>query len=300
MIETRLLQYFLAVANERSMTRAAERLHVTQPTLSKQIKELEDTLGKKLLIRDRRGLRLTEEGSYLKVQAYEMLSMLEKTESYFKDEGTGLVGDVYIGCGEFRSAYPVIELMNEIREEHPGVCFHFFSGLSNEITSRLASGLLDAGFVIDSDPLPYIEYEKLPFFENWGIVVRRDSPLAYRESVTAGDLEDVPLILPERLDVRRQVLRSLFESGKPPKAAATYTLVYNATLMVEAGLGVALSIGDLVPVDVGSPFAFVPISPEVRSELYLATRNGQLYSKAAKLFLERLRELVANYPREVR
>lgn len=149
MIETRLLQYFLAVAEEQSITRAAEYLHITQPTLSKQMMELEYALGKQLLIRGKRNITLTEDGIYLRSRAREIISLMEKTEAAFRENEQTISGDVYIGCGEHRSSYRIMQLIYEIREEYPEIKFHFFSSNADAITERLDKGLLDMGFLLE-------------------------------------------------------------------------------------------------------------------------------------------------------
>ncbi|MDE6212798.1 MAG: LysR family transcriptional regulator, partial [Lachnospiraceae bacterium] len=165
MIETRLLQYFLAVAEEQSITKAAEYLHISQPTLSKQMMDLEESLGKQLLIRGRKRITLTEEGTYLRGRAQEIISLMDKTESAFRENEQNITGDVYIGCGEHRSTFSIMRLIRTIQEEYPDIRFHFFSSNADAITERLDNGLLDMGFLLEPEISPRYDYQKLPLHE---------------------------------------------------------------------------------------------------------------------------------------
>ena len=197
MIETRVLQYFLAVAEEQSITRAAEYLHITQPTLSKQMMDLEARLGKQLLIRGKRKVILTEDGSYLRSRAQEILSLMEKTEAAFRENEQRITGEVYIGCGEYRSTYPIMQMICGIQEEYPDICFHFFSGNADAIIERLDKGILDIGFLLEPETSPRYDYQCLPFQERWGILMRKDSPLAQLKAVSFQDLTCLPIIVPQ-------------------------------------------------------------------------------------------------------
>ena len=165
MIEIRLLQYFLAIAEEQSITRAADYLHITQPTLSKQMMDLEASLGKQLLIRGTKKVTLTEDGAYLRSRAQEIISLMEKTEASFRESEQIITGDVYIGCGEHRSTYPIMQMINTIQEEYPDIRFHFFSGNADAITERLDKGLLDMGFLLEPEINPRYDYQKLPLLQ---------------------------------------------------------------------------------------------------------------------------------------
>ena len=290
MIETRLLQYFLAIAEEQSITRAAEYLHVTQPTLSKQMMELEYTLGKQLFIRGKKKVTLTEEGAYLRSRAQEILSLMEKTESAFRENGQTVSGDVFIGCGEYRSSFRLMQLIREIQVEYPEIRFHFFSSNADAITERLDKGLLDVGFLLDPEINPHYDYRKLPFYETWGVLVRKDSLLAEKKSVTVRELSGYPLILPSQSSNSNRIA-ALFSNGlSAPQVAATYNLIFNAGLMVEAGMGYALCIDGLINTAGDHPLTFLPLEPTLRSGVVLFTKKYQTFSHATRLFLDRLRE----------
>ena len=290
MIEIRLLQYFLAIAEEQSITRAAGYLHVSQPTLSKQMMELEERLGKQLLVRGKRKVTLTEDGVYLRSRAQEILSLMEKTESAFRESEEVISGDVYIGCGEHRTSYPIMRLIKTIQEEHPDIHFHFFSGNADAISERLDKGLLDMGFLLDPEIDPRYDYQMLPFRETWGVLVRKDSAFASRDSITFPELSELPLIMPSQVSNSKKITTYFADTLPSLNVVATYNLIYNAGLMVEAGIGYALCIDDLINTEGDHPLTFVPVRPELQSNVYLFTKKYQAFSKATKLFLERLGE----------
>lgn len=288
MIETRLLQYFLAVAEEQSITRAADYLHITQPTLSKQMMDLEETLGKQLLIRGKKKITLTEDGAYLRSRAQEIISLMEKTEASFRESEYIITGDVYIGCGEHHSSYPIMQIIKTIQEEYPDIRFHFFSGNADAITEKLDKGLLDMGFLLEPEISPRYDYQKLPFCETWGILVRKDSPFANQDSITFGELANLPLIMPSQTSNNNRITTFFTDHLSSPHMVASYNLIYNAGLMVEAGIGYALCIDELINTEGNHPLTFVPIAPALQSNVYLFTKKYQVFSKAAKLFLNRL------------
>ena len=294
MIETRLLQYFLAIAEEQSITRAADYLHITQPTLSKQMMDLEASLGKQLLIRGKKKVTLTEDGAYLRSRAQEIISLMEKTEASFRESEQVITGDVYIGCGEHRSTYPIMQMINAIQEEYPDIRFHFFSGNADAITERLDKGLLDMGFLLEPEISPRYDYQKLPLYETWGVLMRKDSEFAGRDSITFKELSALPLIMPSQTSNSNQITTFFADTLSAPHMIATYNLIYNAGLMVEAGMGYALCIDDLINTAGEHPLTFVPLSPTLKSNVYLFTKKYQVFSKAAKLFLDRLQDEIIN------
>ena len=296
MIETRLLQYFLAIAEEQSITRAADYLHITQPTLSKQMMDLEERLGKKLLIRGKKKITLTEDGAYLRSRAQEIISLMEKTEASFRESEQAITGDVYIGCGEHRSTYPIMQMINTIQKEYPDIRFHFFSGNADAITERLDKGLLDMGFLLEPEINPRYDYQKLPLRETWGVLMRKDSEFASRDSITFKDLSDLPLIMPSQTSNSNQITTFFADILSPPHMVASYNLIYNAGLMVEAGMGYALCIDDLINMEGDHPLTFVPLTPALHSNVYLFTKKYQVFSKATKLFLDRLQEEMIMIP----
>ena len=288
MIETRLLQYFLAIAEEQSITRAAEYLHISQPTLSKQMMELEESLGKQLLIRGKKKITLTEDGAYLRNRAQEIISLMESTEASFRGGEHTITGDVFIGGGEHRSSYPIMQMIRSIQEEHPAIHFHFFSGNADAIVERLDKGLLDMGLLLEPEINPRYDYQKLPLYESWGVLMRKDSPFAKQQSITFEELSALPVIMPSQTSNSNRIATFWPDAMTSPHVVASYNLIYNAGLMVEAGMGYALCIDDLINTDGEHPLTFVPLAPALQSNVYLFTKKYQVFSKATKLFLDRL------------
>lgn len=285
MIETRLLQYFLAVAEEQSITRAADYLHITQPTLSKQMMDLEAQLGKPLFIRGKKNITLTEEGMYLRSRAQEIITLMETTEASFRENEQAITGDVFIGCGEHRSSFPIMQLIQSIQADYPEITFHFFSSNADAIMERLEKGLLDVGILLEPQMDSKYDYRKLPFQETWGVLMRKDSPLAAKEALTFKDLSKLPLIMPSQTSNNHQITIFLAEELITPNIVATYNLIYNASLMVEAGMGYAVCIGGLINTEGSHPLTFRPLTPLLQSDVYLFMKKYQMFSKATKLFI---------------
>ena len=288
MIETRLLQYFLAVAEEQSITKAAEYLHISQPTLSKQMMDLEEALGRQLLVRGRKKITLTEEGTFLRGRAQEIISLMDKTESAFRENEQSISGDVYIGCGEHRSTFAIMQIIRSIQEEYPDIRFHFFSSNADAIIERLDKGILDMGFLLEPEITPRYDCQKLPLREAWGILMRKDSPLACKETVSLPELAGLPLIMPSQACSGGRMKTIFSEARVTPRVVSTYNLIYNAGLMAEAGIGYALCIDELINTAGSHPLAFRPLAPGLYSDIYLFTKKYQVHSKASRLFLNRL------------
>ena len=291
MIETRLLQYFLAVAEEQSITRAAEFLHISQPTLSKQMMDLEATLNKQLLIRGKKQITLTEEGEYLRGKAREIIDLVSQTESAFHESDTGIGGEIYIGCGEFRSIYPLMRDIQDVQSQYPDIHVHFFSGNADHIIERLDKGLVDFGILLEADFNDKYEYYKLPFYESWGILMPKACPLAEKKSIIRDELSSVPLIMPSQSSNSGKLAAWLNQAAESTSPVATYNLIYNASLMVAAGIGYALCIDGIANTSHESPLTFRPLEPALHSDIYLVCKKYQTFSKPAKLLMERLKSL---------
>ena len=283
-MELRVLRYFLAVAREQSISAAAESLHLTQPTLSTQLKALEEELGKQLLIRGSKGSRkvlLTEEGQILRKRAEEILSLVHRTEEEITCSEEVLVGDVYIGAGETDIVRLFARTATAIQKEHPDVHVHIFSGNADYVLENLDNGLIDFGLVF-GEPDPQ-KYESLPISQrdSWGVLMRRDAPLAQKEHITPEDLWDKPLILSHQ---RGDDFRWLKREESQLRIVATYNLVYNASLLVDEGLGYALCFDKLINT-CGSSLCFRPCAPPLESSAHLVWKRYPVFSKAAKAFL---------------
>lgn len=293
-MEIRVLKYFLAVAREGNITAAANFLHLTQPTLSRQIKDLEEELGQQLLIRKSHRVALTPEGMLLRKRAEEIIAMVDKTESEFTSMSNSVCGDIYIGGGETQAIRQIAGIIENMREEYPGIHYHLHSGNAEDVTERLDKGLLDFGIIIQPADITKYDYLDLSEKDIWGVVMRKDSPLAAKDVILKDDLLDMPLIC------SRQVLSPHRENNSFSQwfgeyfdrlnIVATYNLIYNAAILVEAGIGYALTLDRLVNTYDNSALCFRPLFPGLESGLSIVWKKYQVFSPAAELFLERLRE----------
>ena len=290
-MELRVLQYFLAVAREENISRAAELVHTTQPNLSRQMHGLEEEVKKPLFVRGSRKITLTEAGKLLRKRAEEILDLYEKTAVELAGNDDEVSGEISIGCGESHVMRLIAAAAKRTQEEHPNVKFHFFSGDAGIVTERLDKGLLDFGVLINYDDLSRYDYLRLPLTDVWGVLLRRDSPLADKKSVTVEDLRDVPLIYPRQAcEHRGHLLANWFQQIEvAPRVVATYNLIYNASLLVRAGLGCAVGLDRLVHTAEGSDLCFRPLSPRLESHLDIAWKKYPVFSRAAELFLANLR-----------
>lgn len=291
-MELRVLQYFLAVAREQNISSAAESLHLSQPTLSTQLKALEKELGKQLLIRGTKGSRkvlLTEEGMLLRKRAEEILELVRMTENEISLSNEVIAGDVYIGTGESDMIRIFARTAKSIQEKYPDIHYHILSGNAAFVQEHLDRGLIDFGVVYSPvDPNIYNSI-KVPIHDTWGVLMRKDSPLAQKNVVQPEDLWNKPLILSaEKADVWpmsnwfRQDITKL-------NVVSTYNLVFNASLLVEEGLGYALCFDKLINVSGNSALCFRPLFPKMEAQPSIIWKRYQIFSKAADCFLKELK-----------
>lgn len=291
-MEIRVLKYFLTVAREGSITGAANSLHLTQPTLSRQLQDLEKELGQQLLIRGKYRISLTPEGMLLRKRAQEIVDMAEKTEAEFRSISDIIGGDIYIGCGETDSMKLIAEVMKEMQEEYPEIKFHIHSGNAEDVTEKLDKGLLDFGILIQPIDLSKYDHISIPQKDVWGVVMRTDSQLAKKKSINLEDLKNVPLIASRQMSKKYSAdsgfLDWFGEDFDRLNITATYNLVYNAAIMVEAGMGYAITLDKLIKnIETGS-ICFRPLNPRLESGLDVVWKKYQVFSPAAKLFLEKI------------
>ena len=291
-MEIRVLRYFLTAASEGSISRAAEKLNLTQPTLSRQLRELEEELGVSLFERGRknRSLTLTEEGRLLRLRAGEIVELAERTESELSPASAQISGDIFIGAGETRAMRIIAGAAERIRSQHSGVRFHIYSGNADEVYRRLDSGLLDLGIVIGETDLSRYEYEPLPVQDTWGVLMRKDSSLAAKDSIRREDLEGIPLILSQQSLETGELEDWLGSGASGMNIAATYNLIYNASLLVETCVGCALTLDRLIDTGPEGMLCFRPLEPRLECELYLVWKKEHIFSRAAKLLLAEIGE----------
>lgn len=246
-IDIRVLQYFLAVAREASITKAAESLNMTQPPLSRQLKELEDELGKQLLIRGNRKVTLTEEGMILRKRAEEMVALIEKTKSEIISSGENISGRIYIGGGETQGIRLIAKVAEKIQKTHPNISYHLFSGNADDVTERLYQGLLDFGILIEPADIKKYDFIKLPAKDRWGLLMRRNHPLAVKQGIKPKDLHGIPLIASRQSLAHNELSGWLGKQYESLHIVTTYNLLYNASLMVEENVGCALCLDHIIP-----------------------------------------------------
>ena len=294
-MELRVLQYFLAVARAESITAAARDLHLTQPTLSRQLGELEKELGKPLFSRGSRKITLTEEGRLLRKRAEEILSLVGRTEQEIGQ--SHIAGDIYIGTGETQGVRLLAKVAAQLQEDYPGVHFHLVSGDAQDVCEGLDRGLLDFGLLLgDIDKTKY-HYLELPVKDTWGVLMPAHSPLAQKDWVSPEDLQDKPLILSRQSGNKSDLYRWLKKESEALPAAATYNPTYNASLLVEEGMGYAFTLEGLVNTR-GQNLAFRPLKPRLEMPMYFVWKKYGYFSKTGELFLKYLEKSLEEPPAE--
>ena len=292
-MELRVLNYFLAIAREQSIVHAAQSLHLSQPSLSTQIKNLEQELGKQLLIRETKGSRkvtLTEEGMILRKRAEEILELVKKTENEIRLTDDIVIGDVYIGTGETDGVRLIARAAKTLQNRYPGISYHISSGNASLVSEYLDKGLIDFGIVFgDVDMTKYHALE-LPYKDAWGVLMRKDSPLAEKDSILPDDLYDVPLILSQQEAQGGSLTQWLKREPAQLHIAATYNLIFNASLLVDEGLGYAIGLDKIINTTGESNLCFRPLKPKLENKMSIIWKKYQVFSKPVEKFLQVLRE----------
>lgn len=293
-MELRVLKYFLAVAREGSITGAANSLHLTQPTLTRQLQDLERELKQKLFIRGKHKVSLTPEGLILRKRAEEILEMVEKTQAEFQSISDTICGDIYIGCGETEAMTYIAQIFKEIQENYSEVKFHIQSGDADDVTEKLDKGLLDFCLLIQPINIDKYDHITLSAKDVWGVIMRKDSDLAKKEFIELEDLKRLPLInsrqVIKKISSKNQFMDWFQGEFENLHTVGTSNLVYNAAIMVKSGLGYAITLDKLVNTSVESELCFRPLKPKLESALDIVWKKNQIFSPAAKLFLEKLHE----------
>lgn len=285
-IETRLLHYFLTVARERNITHAARALHITQPTLSRQMAILEEEVGAKLFVRDSRPLSLTDEGILLCRRAEEILELLEKTQAELRTQEEQIEGTISVGCGEIASAKLLADMISEFLRRYPRVKFDVYTANADQIKQRMDNGLADIGLLLEPVDMERYEYIRLPVKERWVAVMPSGVPLARHEYVTARELAEIPVIMPSRQKVYDEVANWFGEYYESLNIIGTTNLSTNSALMVQAGTGYALIIEGGLPFLEDDTICMRPLYPELVATSVLAWKRGQPFSAAVRHFLE--------------
>lgn len=288
-MELRVLRYFLAVAREENITRAASLLHVTQPTLSRQIQQLEEELGVKLFRRSQYRVILTDDGMLLRRRAQEIVELADKAQRELGHTEAELTGEIAIGCGESVGMTFLSQHIREFRRQHPQVQFRIYSANADDIKEHIEKGLLDMGLLTEPVDIGRYAFLRTPQKDRWGVLLPKNHPLAQRESITPKDLLGIPLLITGREPVRNELAGWFGNVYDKIEIAATYNLILNAANMVENGVGAALCF-DLGHISDG--LTFVPLSPSLETGTVLAWKKDQADSPATRQFLECIRNTV--------
>lgn len=283
-MELRVLRYFLAVARERSMTRAAVALHITQPTLSRQIMELEEELGTRLFERDKKPMRLTEAGMRFCQRAEEIVSLSERTVKEFAARQSDISGDIVLGCAESPGISIIAEVMRRIHRHHPRIRLVMQTANATLITEQLEHGVIDFGFILAPADISHFDHLRLPHTDTWGVLLRRDHPLAGSSGVTPQQVAALPLIIPSRPPVASFLSGWLGRDIIECDLIGRFNLSYNASKFVEAGLGASITLGGLTDTSDASPLRFIPFRPALLSPCYLVWKKARLFNRAAQVF----------------
>ena len=296
-MDIRVLRYFLAVAQEQSFSVAAQRLYLSQPTLSRQMKELEDELGKPLLRRSSKGVTLTEEGMILRARAQEIVSLVDKAEQEVRQNGDQTAGMVYIGAGETYAVKLIADTAHRLKADHPYLQYSIYSADGSDVVERLDKGLLDFGIVFQSVDTSKYGVIELPLKDRFGVLMRQDSPLAEREHITIGDLKGQPLIIPRQPNHNSMFLEMLGIDEETVRVAAQYNLLYNGSVMASEGMGLCICIDRLINVTGDSNMCFKPFYPPIETASSFIWKRSAVFSKAAEKFLEQFIADMENYPK---
>ncbi len=285
-MELRVLNYFLAVTREESISGAANTLHLSQPTLSRQLMDMEKELGKQLFIRGGKKIELTDEGRILKKRAEEIIALVEKAENEIAVSDEHISGDVFIGAGETVGVRYLTKAAKRVRDNYPDIHFHIISGDRTDVVERLDNGLVDFGLVFGSVDDTKYESIKIPNSDIWGALMRKDSPLAEKEIIEPKDLYDKPLIVSRQAHKTGVVKRLLHRSADKLNIVATYNLIFNGAMMVQDGLGYALCLESVHQSEQNSELIFKPLSNTVTENLHIILKKDNVFSKAAQKFYE--------------
>ena len=284
-MELRVLKYFLEIARAGNMTRAAEILHVVQPTLSKQIQELEEELGKQLFVRSRKGLTLTEEGALLQERAAEIIALSDKTLEEFKSLDEIIGGDIHIGCAEADGFKYFVRILKSLQKKYPRVRVHLYSSDSDSTTDKLDRGILDFAIIAhDNIDLKKYNYATLPTKNIWGLIMRKDSPLAQKEKILREDLLNVPLIC-SRQGLNEELLKFFGEMKSDLNIVATGDLLYNPSVMVKENFGYALGYDKIISDD---ELCFRPLEPLQVSPMHIIWKKYAAFTPISKKLMEEI------------
>ena len=292
-MELRTLRYFLAAAQEENITKAADILHVTQPTLSRQMMDLERELGVTLMLRGKNGLTLTDDGIFFRQRAQEIVELADRLEKSFVERQNNISGMVVIGASETVGSQRLARLIKEFSRKYPAVQFTLYNETVDNIKDRLDKGLVDIGLLLEPVDVTKFDYVRLSQQDTWGLLVRDDHPLTEKESLTADDVASYPLILPLRDNIRVEILHWLGRDEKELTIPLFYTLLSNAALMVAEGLGCAFCMDGALAIRSDPRLRFIPLEPRRVTHSVLVWKKNKIFSPATSLFIQEINLLRA-------
>ena len=291
-MDIRVLRYFLTVAREESFSRAADALYLSQPTLSRQIREMEEELGVQLLVRTNRNVRLTQEGQRLRRRAQEIVDLMDKTQEEFASPEGEVAGEIAIGCGETQIMREVAKVAIPLQHEHPGIHFNLYSANADDVSEKLDQGLLDFGLMFEPFDMRKYDTLMLPFFDTVGFLMQDSHPLAKKKSICMEDVTGIPLIIPRQghaISPSASVMNRDFDLSRL-NVVCYYNLLFNAAVMVEQGMGIAFCLDHLAETTEHTGLTFRPVYPPMVNRLRLAWKKYQIFSPASELFLRRMKQ----------
>lgn len=288
-MELRVLKYFLTVAREENITKAANLLHITQPTLSRQLMQLEDELGIKLFHRGRHNILLTEEGMLLRRRAQEIVDLTEKTENELVHGVETVSGEISIGCGETQNMKPLADRMASFQEQYPEVVFHIYTAIADDVTEQLENGILDMGLLLEPVEISRYHFVRMPLEEKWQVLMRKDCPLAEKDKISPDDLADMPLIIAKRQSVRNLLENWFGDAAEKIRVASTFNLSHNnESMMVESGMGLALVMEFTCN---NEALCLRPLKPEIVNGSVLVWKKNQTLSLAMMRFIDYVKQM---------
>ncbi len=282
-MELRVLEYYLMVAREENITKAAQLLHITQPTLSRQLMQLEEELGVNLFKRGKNHISLTDDGLLLKRRAQELVELADKTKREFRREKGELTGEIAIGSGETQSVRFLGKMAAKFHERYPLVTFHLHSSTADDIKDRLEKGLIDIGLLTEPADMGKYGFIRIARKEQWGVMVGKDSPLAGKERVTPAELSGVPLFISRREKVQNELANWFGDFFDRLSVLGTYNLLYNAVMMTEGFGGAVLCFQH------GNCYenaVFVPLDPPLQTGSVVVWKKNHVLSPATGRFIE--------------
>lgn len=284
-MEIRVLNYFLTVVREEGINRAAEVLHITQPTLSRQMAQLEEEVGVKLFHRGARKITLTNEGILLRRRAEEILALVDRTAAELSQQDELVEGRIVIGCGELAAVQVLPDMIRKFQQTYPLVTYDIFTANADLVKEQMEKGLVDIGILLEPIDMEKFDFIRLRKKERWVVLMRPDDPLTQRDAVTPRDLEGLPMILPRRQNVQNEVSSWFGDSFQKIQILFTSNLSTNSAMMVQGGLGYSLVIEGAVPFWDQEKITYRPLQPELTASSVLAWKKQQPFSLAAAKFI---------------